>query len=231
MGFRNPFRIQVDENDVAYVTDYSPDAKTPQRSRGPSGVGRVEIVRHPANYGYPLCYSSKLGYYRWNFQEFDRRRHAPHGGHPAGQPAAADRLRRREPFVNDSRWVLNGGPGIEPGLRLTPPLTDPDIWYSYRDNNAGNPLGTPCFGYYATTPGPIAPGSTTECPRLFPELFTGGVGPHGATKYHYDPANPSTTKFPPYCDDKVIFGEFDAGHDARDHARLAEPGSRRSTSS
>ena len=26
MGFRNPFRIQVDENDVAYITDYSPDS-------------------------------------------------------------------------------------------------------------------------------------------------------------------------------------------------------------
>ena len=52
------------------------------------------------------------------------------------------------------------------------------------------PLGTPCFGYYATTPGPIAPGSTTECPRLFPELYTGGVGPHGAAKYHYDAGQP-----------------------------------------
>ena len=70
MGFRNPFRLQVDENNVAYVTDYSPDSQTPQRSRGPSGVGRMEIVRHPANYGYPQCYSSKLGYYRWNFREF-----------------------------------------------------------------------------------------------------------------------------------------------------------------
>ena len=29
MGFRNPFRIQVDENDVAYVTDYSPDSTPP----------------------------------------------------------------------------------------------------------------------------------------------------------------------------------------------------------
>ena len=27
MGFRNPFRIQVDENDVAYVTDYSQDSQ------------------------------------------------------------------------------------------------------------------------------------------------------------------------------------------------------------
>ena len=62
-----------------------------QRSRGPSGVGRMEIVRKPSNYGYPLCYSSKLGYYRWNFKEF-----APGTttvGIAAGQPAAADRLR------------------------------------------------------------------------------------------------------------------------------------------
>src|SRR3954447_12725391 len=70
MGFRNPFRLQVDENDVAYVTDYSPDSQTQQRGRGPSGVGRMEIVRHPANFGYPECYSTKLGYYKWSFQEF-----------------------------------------------------------------------------------------------------------------------------------------------------------------
>ena len=81
MGFRNPYRIQVDENDVAYISDYSPDANTPQRSRGPSGVGRFEIVRKPSNYGYPLCYSSKLGYYKWNFQEF-LPRHAPTVGRP-----------------------------------------------------------------------------------------------------------------------------------------------------
>ena len=30
MGFRNPFRIQVDSNDVAYVTDYSPDSRAPE---------------------------------------------------------------------------------------------------------------------------------------------------------------------------------------------------------
>ena len=56
MGFRNPFRIQVDENDVAYVTDYSPDASVPGPFRGPAGTGRMEIVRRPANYGWPVCY-------------------------------------------------------------------------------------------------------------------------------------------------------------------------------
>ena len=82
MGFRNPFRIQVDENDVAYVSDYSPDAQNPQRSRGPSGVGRFQIVRKPENYGYPMCYSSTLGYYHWNYNEIDSE----------ARPAAADRL-------------------------------------------------------------------------------------------------------------------------------------------
>src|SRR3954453_13845997 len=67
MGFRNPYRIQVDENGVAYVTDYSPDSNTPENFRGPAGTGRVEIVRKPSNYGWPLCYAPNLPYYRWNF--------------------------------------------------------------------------------------------------------------------------------------------------------------------
>ena len=46
------------------------------------------------------------------------------------------------------------------------------------------------------------------CPRLFPELFTGGVGPHGTAPYDYDPSNPSPTKFPPYYDGSFIIGEF-----------------------
>ena len=62
MGFRNPFRVQVDKNDVAYVSDYSPDSRVPQRSRGPAGTGRYEIVRKPSNYGWPVCYSSELGF-------------------------------------------------------------------------------------------------------------------------------------------------------------------------
>ena len=72
MGFRNPFRIQVDENDVAYVTDYSPDSNTPTVGRGPAGTGRVEIVRKPANYGWPVCYRTDLEYYRWNFNTTGR---------------------------------------------------------------------------------------------------------------------------------------------------------------
>ena len=95
MGFRNPFRIQVDENDVAYVSDYSPDANTQQRSRGPAGTGRFEIVRKPANYGWPTCYKRDLGLLQ---VELPRVR-AGHddGRHAAEHPAAAARVRRPDP--------------------------------------------------------------------------------------------------------------------------------------
>jgi PKD repeat protein len=199
MGFRNPFRVQVDENDVAYISDYSPDSQVPQQFRGPAGTGRYEIVRHPANYGWPICYKTDLPYYRWNFNTS-----TPLDATPTPYNCAGASI------PNDSHWNLEGGPAVEPGLAQVPPLTNPDVWYSYRDNNATAPLGTPCFGNYGPNAltDPPAPGSTTPCPRLLPELYTGGVGPHGIAKYHYDPANPNSKKFPPYYDNSVILGEF-----------------------
>ena len=215
MGFRNPFRIQVDENDVAYISDYSPDASTPQRSRGPAGTGRFEIVRKPSNYGWPTCYKRDLAVLRVELPRVRARHH--HGGH-----AAADTPAHRSCTTATARRSATTRCGTSRAARRSsrasrdvPPVTNPDIWYSYSDNNTRRtPLGTPCLGYYAPTPGPIAPGSTTECPRLFPELYTGGVGPHGMTKYNYDPANPNPKKFPPYYDDDGDLRRVDAGHAA-----------------
>ena len=206
MGFRNPFRLQVDENDVAYVSDYSPDANTPARSRGPSGVGRFEIVRKPANYGYPLCYSSKLGYYQWNFHEF-----APGTttvGTPLDNPPqpidCGARAARSTTRAGTSTAARASSPACASCRRSpirrsgTPTAT----------TTPRTPLGTPCFGYYATTPGrsrrarrPSARGCSRSSTRA-------ASAPHGAAKYHYDPANPSTKKFPPYYDNSVILGEF-----------------------
>jgi PKD repeat protein/type 1 glutamine amidotransferase len=184
MGFRNPFRITVDDDGVAYVTDYSPDSRTPQLYRGPAGTGRVMVVRKPANYGWPLCYSPDLPYYRWNFNTSTPLDDPP-------QPHECDNPERGP--QNTSRWNT--------GLEYSPPISAPEIWYSYQDNAATNPLGTPCPESYTQDP----PGA---CPQLFPELGTGGVGPHGAAKYDYDPDNPNPTKFPEYYDGAIFFGEF-----------------------
>jgi hypothetical protein len=177
MGFRNPFRVQVDENAVAYVTDYSPDSTPPVAQRGPSGTGRIEIVRKPANYGWPLCYKTDLPYFQWDFNTATTR----------GTPFECDNPEHGP--RNTSRWNT--------GREFSPPITNPDIWYSFREDL----WGTPCFASYSGT-------TTQNCPRLFPELGQNGVAPHGAAKYNYDADSPSETKFPPYFDETVFFGEF-----------------------
>ena len=56
MGFRNPFRFNVDKaTGVVYLGDYGPDAGTTSGSRGPAG--QVEFNRIPSagNYGWPYC--------------------------------------------------------------------------------------------------------------------------------------------------------------------------------
>jgi PKD repeat protein/glucose/arabinose dehydrogenase len=191
MGFRNPYRIQVDSNDVAYITDYSPDSNVPENFRGPAGTGRVEVVRKPSNYGWPLCYAPNLPYYRWNFNT-SRPLDATPTQYECSNPERGPQ--------NVSRWVVNGGPTVEPGLEYAPPIVQPDLWYAYRDNTPGSLLGTPCLAYYD--------GSGGTCPRLFPELFTGGVAPHGAAKYEFNPANTNKKKFPPYYDNSMFLGEF-----------------------
>jgi PKD repeat protein/type 1 glutamine amidotransferase len=205
MGFRNPYRIQVDSKGVAYVTDYSPDSNVPENFRGPAGTGRVEIVTKPSNYGWPLCYAPNLPYYRWNFNT-SRPLDATPQAHDCGNATRGPQ--------NTSRWVRDGGPSVEPGLEYAPPITQPDIWYSYRDNTPGSLLGTPCLAYYD--------GSGGTCPRLFPELFTGGVAPHGAAKYEFNAANPNKKKFPPYYDNSMFLGEF--GQDTLREVKLDAQG-------
>ena len=178
MGFRNPFRVQVDENDVAYLTDYSPDSSVPGPFRGPAGTGRMEIVRKPGNYGWPLCYRTDLPYYKWDFNTSTT----------LGEPYECGNASRGP--ENTSRWntgrtrhAADHQPGplvLVPGRHLGHAVLR-ELQHRHGDARARG---------------------------CGPSSRTGGVGPHGATKYHYDPANPSATKLPPYYDGAVLFGEF-----------------------
>ena len=185
--------IQVDENDVAYVTDYSPDSRVPQDFRGPAGTGRVMVVRGPSNYGWPLCYRTDLPYYRWDFvtqQPLDD----PAQVHECDNPERGPQ--------NTSRWNVEGGPTVEPGSGVRPAGHQPRglvlVQRQHRRDAARDAV------LRRTTTARVPP----SCPRLFPELGTGGVGPHGAAKYTYDPSNPDPTKLPPYYDGAIFFGEF-----------------------
>ncbi|MEU4770194.1 PQQ-dependent sugar dehydrogenase [Actinosynnema sp. NPDC023794] len=56
MGFRNPFRFNVDKATGAlYVGDYGPDAGTSSGSRGPAGQVEFNRITSAGNYGWPYC--------------------------------------------------------------------------------------------------------------------------------------------------------------------------------
>jgi glucose/arabinose dehydrogenase/PKD repeat protein/type 1 glutamine amidotransferase len=106
MGLRNPFRLNLDGDDVPYITDYSPDSRVPSPTRGPEGTGRMMVVREPANYGWPFCAQPFLPYFAFDFAT---------GISGAPFDCAAP--------VNDSRHNT--------GLRVLPPVHATDLWYTY----------------------------------------------------------------------------------------------------
>lgn len=55
MGFRNPWRFQIDPaTGWLYVGDVGPDAGSDREERGPRGFDTVNQLRGPGNYGWPL---------------------------------------------------------------------------------------------------------------------------------------------------------------------------------
>ena len=193
MGFRNPFRIQVDDNDVAYVTDYSPDSNTPENFRGPAGTGRVEVVRKASNYGWPLCVLARSCRTTAGTSTRPRRWTRRLRRTSAATPTAARRTARAGTPAPTS--IPPASPAAST-CRRSPSRTS-------GTRTATTPTRRSARRAWRTTTAPAA--AARSC---FPELYTTGVAPHGAAPYRYDASNPSTTKFPPYYDGAFILGEF-----------------------
>jgi cytochrome c len=157
MGLRNPFRIEINRTgDELYVADYSPDNRNPNPARGPAGHGKWTIVREPGNYGWPYCATAELPYVDYDFA--------------TGVSG--------EPF--DCAAPVNESPN-NTGLTQLPPVTQPDVWYSY--------------GLSA----------------VFPELGStppGGIGPMAGPAYDFDPAKAGPPAWPAYYDGVPLFYEW-----------------------
>ncbi len=68
MGFRNPFRIGLDEqNNKILVADYGPDSGSTSATRGPNGRVEWNILDQPGNYGWPYCVGNNTPYNDYNF--------------------------------------------------------------------------------------------------------------------------------------------------------------------
>ena len=157
MGLRNPFRIEYNlEEGELYVADYSPDAQTANPLRGPAGQGKWFIATEPGNYGWPYCATAELPYVDYDFA--------------TGVSGAT--------FDCDN--PVNESPH-NTGLTDLPPVTQPQVWYSY--------------------------GLSAQ----FPELETGGIGPMAGPAYQFDRKathgrNP--TAWPEYYDNVPLFYEW-----------------------
>jgi cytochrome c len=149
MGFRNPFRIEIDhDTDALYVGDYSPDARTANPLRGPAGQGKWLILRGPANFGWPYCATALLPYVDYDFA--------------TGVSGA----------TFDCAHPVNESPH-NTGLRELPPVKQPEVWYSY-DLSAQfpqlgtggiGPMGGPAYDFSAKT--------QAEHPTAWPAYFDG----------------------------------------------------------
>lgn len=135
MGLRNPFRIEVDQaTDRLFIGDYSPDARRADPNRGPAGIGRWMAVEEPANYGWPYCYSSTIGYVDYDFA--------------TGVSG--------EPF--DCSNPVNESPN-NTGLVDLPEITEPELMYEFGASTRFPELGTGGIGPMA---GPVYDGDVAR---------------------------------------------------------------------
>jgi len=145
MGFRNPFRIGLDEqNNHLLVADYGPDAGSTSATRGPNGRVEWNILSQPGNYGWPYCVGNNTPYNDYNF--------ASSTAGPAFDCANP---------VNDSP--------NNTGLTNLPPVRPATMWQS---NNASI-TGTPEIGASGApmTSGTYAYDPDLESDRKWPAYF------------------------------------------------------------
>ncbi|TDD70029.1 PKD domain-containing protein [Jiangella aurantiaca] len=118
MGFRNPFRIEVDgATGTLLVGDYGPDAPQADPDRGTEGQVEWNRITAAGNYGWPYCHGA--GPFRdWDF---------------ATQTAGP-------PF--DCANPVNDSPN-NTGLTQLPPVTAPDVYYGRSETGTNWPeMGT-----------------------------------------------------------------------------------------
>ncbi|RIJ70548.1 DUF1349 domain-containing protein [Nakamurella silvestris] len=131
MGFRNPFRINIDpKTGHLMVADYGPDSGSASADRGPANTVEWNIVDTPGNYGWPFCTGNNAAYKRWNF---------------ATLTAGAAYECATGP-INDSPHNT--------GLTQLPPAIPADIYYHYSAGTdwpeiggGGAPMAGPMYRY------------------------------------------------------------------------------------
>ena len=219
MGFRNPFRIQVDENDVAYVSDYSPDSQAPQQFHGACGHRTVRDRPQPGELRLAVLLQARprstRDYRSGNLSTTSR---CQRGQTPQPTSATAPTRAQQRLLERQRRPERRARPDDVPGL------TAPDIWYSYRRQPRRQPARDAVLrGLRAgRADAPPVPGSSTSvraCSRSYSRTASARTGSRST----------STTRQPEPAEVPAVLRRLGhprrvhAGHAARAQARLAEP--------
>ncbi|WP_205471609.1 ThuA domain-containing protein [Nocardioides sp. SYSU D00038] len=147
MGFRNPFRIGLDEqHNKIIVADYGPDAGSVSPTRGPNGRVEWNILSEPGNYGWPYCVGDNTPYNDYNF---------------ATSQAGA---------TFNCAAPVNNSPN-NTGLTNLPPAKAATMWQS----NNGSITGSPEIGASGApmTSGTYAYDADLDSDRKWPAYFDG----------------------------------------------------------
>ncbi|PSL06984.1 glucose/arabinose dehydrogenase [Haloactinopolyspora alba] len=165
MGFRNPFRISVDEptGDV-WVGDYGPDSGSAGRY-GPAGQVEFNRITEPGNFGWPFCTGKNTPEETYVEREFT----AYYGEDPnTGEPDPNDGM--NDPI--GEKFDCAGGPTndsvLNTGLSTLPPAEP--AWIPYNGGSVAefgsgseSPMGGPVYRY----------DPQLESQTKFPEYYDG----------------------------------------------------------
>ncbi|SFD53792.1 ThuA domain-containing protein [Streptomyces aidingensis] len=154
MGFRNPFRMSVDdETGIVYLGDYGPDAGTADSERGPAGSVSFERVTGPGFYGWPYCDNFNNPYHEWVFPGGPSEGAYDCAGGPVNDSPNNTGITELPP--SQAAWIPYA-PGMEP------PEFGQGSW---------SPMGGPVYRYDPDSP------STIKFPPQFDgQYFAGEFG-------------------------------------------------------
>jgi cytochrome c len=133
MGYRNPFRMNIDpKTGYPVVSNYGPDAPSASSTRGPQNTVEWDILSRPGNAGWPYCVGPNSAYNDYNFAN----------------------------NTSGSKFNCSGGPTNNSpnntGLTTLPAAIPATVWYHYQADSqnfpalaGGAPTAGPVYRYDA----------------------------------------------------------------------------------
>jgi cytochrome c len=128
MGYRNPFRMNIDQKTgFPVVSNYGPDAPGANSNRGPQNTVEWDVLSRPGNAGWPYCVGPNQAYNDYNFSNNTS------GGK-----------------FNCSGGPVNNSPN-NTGQTTLPAAIPATVWYHYQSD----PSNFPALSGGAPTAGPV----------------------------------------------------------------------------